>query len=89
MTMNSEIMMYQTEDGQTKIETTFENDSVWLSIDQMFELFQRNKFNISRHIKNRFNERKRIRNYFDDILERIRDIHLSAKYSVGKFLIST
>ncbi len=31
--MNSEIVMYQTEDGLTKIETTFDNDTVWLSID--------------------------------------------------------
>ena len=39
--MNSKIIMYQTEDGLTKIETTFEKDTVWLSIDQMAELFQR------------------------------------------------
>lgn len=37
--MNSEIVMYQTEDGLTKIEVTFENDNVWLSIDQIAELF--------------------------------------------------
>jgi hypothetical protein len=54
--MNSEIVMYQTEDGLTKIETTFDNDTVWLSIDQMAELFQRDKSTISRHIKNIFNE---------------------------------
>lgn len=54
--MNSEIVMYQTEDGLTKIETTFDNDKVWLSIDQMAELFQRDKSTISRHIKNIFNE---------------------------------
>jgi hypothetical protein len=60
--MNSEIIMYQTEDGQTKIETTFENDTVWLSIDQMAELFQRDKSTISRHIKNIFNEGELIRN---------------------------
>lgn len=53
--MNSEIVMYQTEDGLTKIETTFDNDTVWLSIDQMAELIQRDKSTISRHIKN-FNE---------------------------------
>ena len=41
--MNSEIVMYQTEDGLTKIETTFDNDTVWLSIDQMEELFQRDR----------------------------------------------
>lgn len=60
--MNSEIIMYQTEDGLTKIETTFENDTVWLSIDQMAELFQRNKSTISRHIKNIFSEGELTRN---------------------------
>jgi hypothetical protein len=60
--MNSEIVMYQTEDGLTKIETTFDNDTVWLSIDQMAELFQRDKSTISRHIKNIFNEGELIRN---------------------------
>ncbi len=39
--MNSEIIMNQTEDGLTKIETTLDNDTVWLSIDKMAELFQR------------------------------------------------
>lgn len=60
--MNSEIIMYQTEDGLTKIEATFDNDTVWLSIDQMAELFQRDKSTISRHIKNIFNEGELIRN---------------------------
>jgi len=59
--MSSEIIMYQTEDGLTKIETTFEDDTVWLSIDQMAELFQRDKSTISRHIKNIFNEGELIR----------------------------
>lgn len=60
--MNSEIVMYQTEDGMTKIETTFDNDTVWLSIDQMAELFQRDKSTISRHIKNIFNDGELTRN---------------------------
>ena len=38
---DSEMMIYTTEDGLTKIETTFDGDTVWLSIDQMAELFQR------------------------------------------------
>ncbi len=54
--MNSRIIMYQTEDGITKIETNFDGDTVWLSIDQMAELFQRDKSTISRHIKNIFAE---------------------------------
>lgn len=53
---NSEMMIYTTEDGLTKIETTFDGDTVWLSIDQMAELFQRDKSTISRHIKNIFIE---------------------------------
>ena len=47
-------LLYQTEDGQTKIEVTLTNDTVWLTADQMAELFQRNKSTISRHIKNVF-----------------------------------
>ena len=54
--MNSEIVMYQTEDGLTKIETTFDNDTVWLSIDQMAELFQRDRSVIGKHIRNIFTE---------------------------------
>ena len=54
--MNSEIIMYQTEDGLTKIETTFDNDTVWLSIDQMAELFQRDRSVIGKHIRNIFRE---------------------------------
>ena len=53
---NSNIIMYTTEDGLTKIETTFEDDTVWLSLDQMAELFQRDKSTISRHIKKIFEE---------------------------------
>ena len=53
---NSSIIMYTTEDGLTKIETTFDEDTVWLSLDQMAELFQRDKSTISRHIKNIFEE---------------------------------
>ncbi|MCD7716315.1 MAG: virulence RhuM family protein [Lachnospiraceae bacterium] len=52
----SNIIMYTTEDGLTKIEATFDEDTVWLSIDQMAELFQRDKSTISRHIKNIFTE---------------------------------
>lgn len=49
------IILYQTPDGQSKIEVTLSNDTVWLTADQMAELFQRNKSTISRHIKNVFN----------------------------------
>ncbi len=59
---NSNMIMYTTEDGLTKIEVTFEEDTVWLSLDQMAELFQRDKSTISRHIKNVFSEGELNRN---------------------------
>ena len=52
----SNLLMYTKEDGLTKIEATFVNDTVWLSLEQMSELFQRDKSTISRHIKNIFAE---------------------------------
>ena len=54
--MESNIIIYTTEDGLAKIEANFVNDTVWLSIDQMAELFQRDKSTISRHLKNIFAE---------------------------------
>lgn len=53
---NSNILMYTTEDGLTKIEATFENDTVWLSIDQMAKLFQRDRSVIGKHVRNIFKE---------------------------------
>ena len=48
--------MYTTEDGLTRIEVTLDEDTVWLTLEQMAELFQRNKSTISRHISNIFAE---------------------------------
>jgi len=56
MDKNSEILLYQTEDGQTKVEVRMENETVWLTQAQMVELFQTTKQNISLHIKNVFEE---------------------------------
>ena len=53
---NGNIILYQTEDGKSRIEVTLCNDTVWLTTDQMAELFQRNKSTISRHIKNVFED---------------------------------
>ena len=52
----SDIILYTTQDGQTKVAATFDEETVWLSLDQMAELFQRDKSTISRHIKNVFSE---------------------------------
>lgn len=50
------IILYTTPDGVSKIEVTLRNETVWLTLDQMSELFQRNKSTISRHIKNIFED---------------------------------
>lgn len=52
----SDIIMYQTEDGLTKIEVEFDNDTAWLTQAQMSDLFQRDRTVISKHIKNIFDE---------------------------------
>ena len=51
-----EIIIYQTEDGLTKIDVSMQDETVWLTQVQMAELFQRDKSTISRHIKNIFAE---------------------------------
>jgi len=61
MKNESNILMYKAEDGITKIEVTYDNETVWLSIDQMAELLQRDKSTISRHIKNVYDEGELIR----------------------------
>ena len=51
-----EIIMYQTDDGLSKIEVNLKNETVWLSIDQMAELFQRDRSVIGKHVRNIFKE---------------------------------
>ena len=53
-----EIILYQTEDGKSRIEVRLQGDTVWLNLDQLAELFQRNKSTISRHIRNVFEDRE-------------------------------
>ena len=53
---DDEILIFQTEDGQTHIEVQMVQETVWLSLNQMTELFQRDKSVISKHIKNIFEE---------------------------------
>jgi hypothetical protein len=52
----TEIILYQTEDGQTKIQVRLEDDTVWLTQSQMAELFQTSIPNVSIHIRNIFRE---------------------------------
>jgi hypothetical protein len=54
--MNEQIVIYESQDGITKIDVQLQGETVWLSLDQMAELFQRNKSTVSRHISNIFKE---------------------------------
>ncbi len=54
--LTSNLIIYQTEDGRTRIQCRFENETVWLSLNQLADLFQRDKSVISRHIKNVFDD---------------------------------
>lgn len=55
---NNPILIYQIEDGKIKIETHFENETVWLSIEQMAELFQKSRSTINEHILNIYKEQE-------------------------------
>ena len=55
---NTKIIIYQTEDGNTKIETRLEDETVWLNIDQMAELFQKSRSTINEHILNIYEEKE-------------------------------
>ena len=56
-----QILLYQTPDGESRIEVRLQGETVWLSLEQMAELFQRNKSTISRHIKNVFEDGELVR----------------------------
>ena len=83
---NSSIIMYTTEDGLTKIETTFDEDTVWLSLDQMAELFQRDKSTISRHIKNIFEEGEAVYREYPKVCVNLQT-GVRYNYSVWRFLL--
>ena len=54
--INSEIIIYSTDDGLTKIQTRLENETVWLTQAQMAELFGKGRTTITEHIQNIFTE---------------------------------
>ena len=56
MKKNNQLIIYQTEDGKVKIETHFENETVWLSQAQISKLFQKERSVITKHIGNIFND---------------------------------
>ena len=62
MMPQSSIVIYETENGQTHIEVMFEQDTLWLSLLQIAELFERDKSVISRHLKNIFDAGELVKN---------------------------
>ena len=53
---SGDFLFYQTEDGRTRLQVQFQGETAWLLINQLAELFQRDKSVVSRHIKNVFDE---------------------------------
>ena len=77
--MNSEILIYQTPDGHTKVDVHLDEDTVWLSQQQMAELFRTTKQNISLHIRNIFEEneleeRSTVKEYLTVQKEGVREV---------------
>ena len=60
--MDSQFLIYQNQEGDVKIDVRFQDETIWLSLDQMATLFSRDKSTISRHIKNIFEEGELYRN---------------------------
>ena len=56
MENKSEILMYETKDGLTRVEVKMEDETVWLNVNQMADLFDRDSKTIRKHIKNVFDE---------------------------------
>ena len=60
--MDSQFLIYQNKEGDIRIDVRFQDETIWLSLDQMATLFSRDKSTISRHIKNIFEEGELYRN---------------------------
>ena len=54
--MDSKLILYTTEDGVTKVDVTFVDETVWLTQEQMSDLFQKSKSTINEHIKNIYSD---------------------------------
>ena len=73
---NNEILIYQTQDGKTKIETKLQDETVWLTIEQMSELFQKSRSTINEHILNIYKENELSQ---DDSMKKIGNSDFSTK----------
>jgi len=85
MTSNSQIILYQTEDGQTKIDVRLEDETVWLTQAQMSELFGKDKRTISEHISNIFKEGELTEN---SVVRKFRTTAIERKLITTKYYLS-
>jgi len=69
-----EILLYQTEDGQTKVEVAFDGETVWLSQTQMGELFQKDRTVVNKHIQNILEEGELNEN---EVMTKVQNLHFS------------
>ena len=76
MEQQSDILIYQSDDGVTRIETRLENETVWLTLEQMAELFQKSKSTINEHVLNIFKEGELIE---EDVKRKIGNSDFSTK----------
>lgn len=56
MEENNQIIIYQSEDGETRIDVKFTGDTVWLSQQQMAELYQTSRSNVVEHIRHIYDD---------------------------------
>ena len=85
MTIENEIILYQTEDEQTRVEVLYSDENVWLPLDKVAQLFDRDKSTISRHIKNIFEEgeleeNRTVANFATVQMEGIREVSRNVAY---------
>lgn len=77
MDNRGKIVIYQTKDGKTSIDVKLENETVWLTLSQITELFDRDKSVVSRHISNVFREGELDRN---SVVAKMQQLLLMGRY---------
>ncbi|MBQ8115704.1 MAG: virulence protein RhuM/Fic/DOC family protein [Prevotella sp.] len=83
MDMNNQIIIYQTEDGQTQIDVRMENETVWLTQAQMAELFETDRTSIVRHINNIYKVEELDR---ESTCAKIAQVQVEGKRSVKRYI---
>jgi prophage maintenance system killer protein len=83
MNLNNQIIIYQTEDGQTQIDVRMENETVWLTQAQMAELFETDRTSIVRHINNIYKVEELDR---ESTCAKIAQVQVEGKRSVKRYI---